>query len=339
MKKAAVIGNPIKHSRSPLIHNYWLKKHNIEGSYETIKADDENDFENVVDRLVEKGYSGFNITVPFKSKAFDLCDNISVIDNIGNGEEPVEGLIGPKSINIIKIIDGKLIGFSSDFYGFNLAVNHKLKYSPFYESKGFFKKTPVYKNVTILGAGGAARAIAYGLTLKTAPDTKGATSSLWHINTLEVANRSENKAKDLVEEISEIYIPSEYETVRTKFVDKKLSTECINSDCDILINCSSIGMEGQMNDFDLDLSSCKKKLIVMDIVYTPRQTKLLTKANSLGLETVGGLGMLVFQAIPAFKAFYGVNPDPGVIASPEERDIFNKQIDEIFNILDKDLAG
>ena len=338
MIKAAVIGNPIKHSRSPLIHNYWLRKNKIEGSYETIEAEDEKDFENVVDRLVETGYSGFNITVPFKGKALELCDSISIIDNIGNGERPVENLIGPKSINIIKIIDGKLVGFSSDFHGFNLAVNHKLKYSPFYEFKGFFKKTPNYKNVTIIGAGGAARAIAYGLTLKTVPDIKGATSSLWHINTLEVINRSENKAKDLVEEISETYIPSEHETVRTKFVNKKLATNCINSDCDILINCSSIGMEGQTKNFDLDLSSCKKKLIVMDIVYSPRKTKLLENANSLGLETVGGLGMLVFQAIPAFKAFYGVNPDPGVLANPSERNIFDNQIEEIFNLLDKDLT-
>ena len=74
MMKAAVIGNPIKHSRSPLIHNHWLKKLGIDGSYEAIHAENETDFIRTVKQLKENGYSGFNITIPFKKIASEIVD-------------------------------------------------------------------------------------------------------------------------------------------------------------------------------------------------------------------------------------------------------------------------
>ena len=74
MMKAAVIGNPIKHSRSPLIHNHWLKKLGIDGSYEAIHAENETDFIRTVKQLKENGYSGFNITIPFKKIASEIDD-------------------------------------------------------------------------------------------------------------------------------------------------------------------------------------------------------------------------------------------------------------------------
>ena len=74
MKKAAVIGNPIQHSKSPFIHNFWLKKFNIEGSYEAIRAENNGDFEKIVLKLIEDGYMGFNVTIPFKGLAHEMCD-------------------------------------------------------------------------------------------------------------------------------------------------------------------------------------------------------------------------------------------------------------------------
>ena len=74
MIKAAVIGNPIKHSRSPLIHNHWLKKCNIKGVYEPIYAENEKEFINLVKHLVSEGYSGFNVTIPFKKIANEIVD-------------------------------------------------------------------------------------------------------------------------------------------------------------------------------------------------------------------------------------------------------------------------
>ena len=74
MIKAAVIGNPIEHSRSPLIHNYWLDKIGIDGSYEAMLAENERDFVRLVKKLKEDGYSGFNITIPFKKIASEIVD-------------------------------------------------------------------------------------------------------------------------------------------------------------------------------------------------------------------------------------------------------------------------
>ena len=112
MKKSAVIGNPIKHSRSPLIHNYWLEKYKIDGKYEAIQAYDEVDFENIVDRLIEEEYAGFNVTVPFKEKAYKMVhelvnDRTSICNtNIG-------------SVNTVKIQNRKLHGYTITAFPFS----------------------------------------------------------------------------------------------------------------------------------------------------------------------------------------------------------------------------
>ena len=112
MMKAAVIGNPIKHSRSPLIHNHWLKKLGIDGSYEAIHAENEKDFIRTVKQLKENGYSGFNITIPFKKIASEIVDETINNDlSLYNKEAP--------AINTIKIENNKLVGYNTDYYGFS----------------------------------------------------------------------------------------------------------------------------------------------------------------------------------------------------------------------------
>lgn len=137
--KAAVIGHPIGHSKSPLIHNYWIEQYGLRGSYEAIDIAPV-DFADGLRALIDKGYTGFNLTIPHKTLALELCDEV---------EENAK-ILG--AVNTIKISDGKIIGCNTDGFGFweNIVAN----VSDFDVQSG---------PAVILGAGGAARAVLHSL--------------------------------------------------------------------------------------------------------------------------------------------------------------------------------
>ncbi len=137
--KAGVIGHPIHHSKSPLIHNYWIKQHGLNGSYEAIDIAPD-DLKDGVGRLIDEGYAGFNVTIPHKESIMDLCDEVD-----GNAE-----LCG--AVNTVVIKDGKLIGSNTDSFGF--LTNIKAAYPDFDFSEG---------PAVVIGAGGASRAVVSGL--------------------------------------------------------------------------------------------------------------------------------------------------------------------------------
>ena len=138
--KAGVIGDPISHSLSPAIHNFFLKKYNINGSYEAILIKKENLQESVF-KLVNQGFAGFNVTIPHKEEIFKICDFKSKTASL------------TKAVNtVIVTSDKKLFGHNSDCEGFlnNLKEN-------------FLDFSLENKNCFVIGAGGAARAIIYSL--------------------------------------------------------------------------------------------------------------------------------------------------------------------------------
>jgi shikimate dehydrogenase len=137
-KKACVVGWPIEHSRSPLIHGYWLKKYDIEGSY-TKEAVKPEDLETFLKSLAANGYAGCNVTVPHKEAAFAIADI----------KDPSAVAVG--AANTLWLEGGKLYAANTDTYGF---VTHLGTAAP-----NWFKKD---RPVSILGAGGAARGIIYG---------------------------------------------------------------------------------------------------------------------------------------------------------------------------------
>lgn len=137
--KAAVIGHPIKHSKSPIIHGHWIEKYGLNGSYEKIDIAPEN-LKQGVQNLVDKGYAGFNVTVPHKQAIMALCDAL----------DETAQTIG--AVNTVKIVDNKLYGYNTDAYGF--IENIKQAVPEFNFTKG---------SAVVLGAGGAARATVYGL--------------------------------------------------------------------------------------------------------------------------------------------------------------------------------
>jgi len=157
-KKYFVIGNPIDHSLSPKLHNFWIKKNNIDAIYEKKKLD-EDDLKNFISEIKEEKISGINVTVPFKKSAIPFLDELSAEAN------------ETQSVNTIYLNNGKTIGHNTDIAGFELAI----KYSKYNISN---------KKIFILGAGGVVPSIIFSLNKMKA-------------SKIIVSNRTKEKAEDL----------------------------------------------------------------------------------------------------------------------------------------------
>ncbi|PCI55417.1 MAG: shikimate dehydrogenase [Alphaproteobacteria bacterium] len=158
--KTAVIGHPISHSKSPLIHRYWLEKHGLSGSYNAIDVPVDNLKQGVAD-IIKDGFSGFNVTIPHKISIMDICDEI---DDLATA-------IG--AVNTVTIKNGKLYGTNTDGFGFVENIKRSAADFDFKEGKA-----------VVLGAGGAANAVIYALLQEGVPE-------------IFIANRTKEKAQKL----------------------------------------------------------------------------------------------------------------------------------------------
>lgn len=158
--KTAVIGHPISHSKSPLIHSYWLEKHGLNGSYEAIDVPVDNLKQGVAD-IIKNGISGFNVTIPHKISIMAICDEV---DDLATA-------IG--AVNTVTIKNGKLYGTNTDGFGF--VENIKRSAADFDFKKG---------KAVVLGAGGAANAVIYALLQEGVPE-------------IFITNRTKEKAQKL----------------------------------------------------------------------------------------------------------------------------------------------
>lgn len=261
-KIAAVIGDPIAQSLSPYLHNYWLQKYNIDGIYISLKVSKE-ELPQFIKTLPDVGFSGCNITIPHKEAALKLCNFISKsAKQIG-------------AVNTIFIDEkGKIFGDNSDHFGFiqNIKSEH-----PNFDFKN--------KKVLLLGAGGAARAIVFGLLQE-------------NVGEIIIANRSLEKAKKIADDFSSNLI----KTISWEEKESHLSN------CDLLINSTSLGMVGK-DELIINLNNLKKSALVCDIVYKPLMTKLLLAAKSQGNPIVTGIGMLIYQGTLGFTKWFGIMPE------------------------------
>ncbi|MFP4313078.1 MAG: shikimate dehydrogenase [Alphaproteobacteria bacterium] len=259
--KTGVIGHPISHSKSPIIHKYWMSVHSREGSYETIDITPEN-LKEGVQRLIDEGYAGLNVTVPHKRAIMDLCHEIDdLAQKVG-------------AVNMVSIRNGLLYGSNTDVFGF--AENLKKASQDF----GF---SWVCENgpAIVLGAGGAARAVIHGLIKENAPE-------------IIIANRTPETARELV-----AIDPAIIRVIPWEERSKHLSQ------ANLLVNTTSVGMNDE-GDLDMDFSEANEDLLVHDIVYTPLYTKLLKEAREHDLRVLTGIGMLLYQAQPAFEEWHDV---------------------------------
>ncbi len=251
-KLYCLIGHPISKSLSPEIHNYSFDKNNINAKYLALDVSKEG-LKQAVEGIRHLGISGCNVTIPHKVDIMQYLDEL---------DEEAK-LLG--AVNTVKNENGKLIGYNTDARGFINVL----------KDKGIEIKN---KSIVILGAGGAARAIAIMLAKE-------------GIKEITIFNRTLEKAKVIIDEIKDKF--PEVKGVYKTLEDNDLSLK----DTEILINCTSVGMYPNSDDMPIDPSLLSKDCIVCDIVYKPLETKLLKSAKDLGQTTIGGLNMLIYQGI------------------------------------------
>ena len=258
LRRACIMGHPVAQSRSPMLHGYWLKILRVEGAYERADVAPE-DFPAFFRDLPGHGFVGGNITKPHKEAAFRLVDR----------REGAADAIG--AVNTVWFENGALVGGNTDYIGY---LAHADDRAPGWDAGGGL--------AVVLGAGGAARAIVYGLR------ERGLDVAL--------VNRTRARADDLARDFAP--------RVRVHGVDE---LPRLLGDAVLLTNATALGALGQP-PLDIDLSPLKADAVIYDINYVPLESELLKAAAKRGLRTVDGLGMLLHQAVPAFAKWFGVVP-------------------------------
>ena len=252
---AGVFGHPVTHSRSPRLHGFWLERYGIDGAYIPLGVAP-GGFAAAVRALVDLGFRGANVTIPHKLAAFEICDAVA----------PFARRAG--AVNTLIFRDGRIEGSNTDGFGFLESIREAA--SGWRADAG---------PAVLLGAGGAARAIAAALLDAGAPRVT-------------LVNRTAAKAEALARDLGgPIHVAD-----RPPLEGAAL-----------LVNTTSLGMQGQPG-LEVDLVPLPASAVVADIVYVPLETRLLAAARARGLIAVDGLGMLLHQARPGFEAWFGVAP-------------------------------
>ncbi len=272
---AGVMGWPVGHSLSPRLHGFWLDHHGIDGAYLPLAVTPER-FETALRGLADMGFGGVNVTVPHKRAALALCDEVA----------PLAARIG--AVNTLVFEDGRLKGSNTDAFGFleNLRQGASAGDPPSWDPTAW---DPTAGPALILGAGGAARAVAVALLDAGVPE-------------LRLANRTAARAEALAQELGAEEPGGQVTAVPWERRGAALG------DLAVLVNTTSLGMAGQP-PLELDLDPLPTGALVTDIVYAPLETDLLARARARGNPVVDGLGMLLHQARPGFEAWFGVAPE------------------------------
>ncbi len=256
-----IIGFPIEHSLSPVLHNYWIRQNKILGEYKAYRVEKKG-IQNFINSSINSNFLGFNITLPHKQNIIPFLDYIS---------DEAKAL---KAVNTVLIKNGKTKGYNTDTYGFIENLNSN--FPDWKKRKG---------EVVIYGAGGAARAVAWSL-LKN------------NFSKINIVNRTKSKALKLIADMKNIFPKASL----SFFSDYNIAIR----GAVLLVNTTSLGMKGQP-PLKLKLNLLDTKAIVYDLVYNPIETNLLKEAKKLNFYALDGLGMLLYQAVPAFRMWYGVD--------------------------------
>lgn len=253
MEYFGVIGYPIGHSLSPVMHNAAFNHLDMDAVYHSFEVKSDR-LEEAIRGASALGFTGLNVTIPFKESVLDYVEVKGVARKIG-------------AVNTIDL--KKMEGYNTDAYGAVKAL----------EEAGIELTD---KAILIVGAGGAARAIAFGLAEKDAR--------------IIITNRTEKKGLELTEKVRE---------TGDCFFQPFDRLEGLN--IDIIVNTTPLGMKG----FDQKIpvpESIVKNVVVFDTVYNPRNTPLITLARDRGCQVVYGIDMLVHQGAEAFKIWTSREP-------------------------------
>jgi shikimate dehydrogenase len=258
----AVIGDPVSHSRSPELHNAWIRDAGLDAAYVALNAQGTKPIDSLK-ALAALGFHGANVTLPHKEAALAAADTVS----------PVARRIGAANTLIVQP-DRTLQADNTDAAGF---INALREARP--------EWTADSARVVLLGAGGAARAIAAGLAEAGVAE-------------LRIVNRTKAKAEALAHFM-------EGKSGSTWTWDE--SNTALDG-ATLVINATSRGLKG-IDPLEIDFSSTDPTAIVVDAVYAPLETAFLKSAAAQGRATVDGLGMLIHQAALSFRHWFGVTPD------------------------------
>jgi shikimate dehydrogenase len=278
---AEVIGDPIGHSKSPLIHNFWLAKLGIAEKYWyrawPVKPEGLADY--IAERRADPLWLGCNVTIPHKQAI------MSLLDDPKSELERAARRIGAAN-TVLRQSDG-LPGVNTDYSGF---------FEPLTQLGFGFAAG---QRALILGCGGAARAILARLDDARAASVQPGLDTA--TGAIAVAARDRVKAQALLRELT----PGQHHVV-VDLAQMALPAAADAPRYDLVVNASPLGMTGQP-PLNFDLSHVAPGGIVYDIVYSPLETPLLAAARARGLVAVDGLTMLIGQAAVAFRLFFGAD--------------------------------
>ncbi len=257
-----LIGDPVEHTMSPVMHNAAYKKLGLDYIYIPFRVAPEQ-LAPAVDGLRALNVSGFNVTIPHKVSIIPMLD----------GLDPLAEKIG--AVNTVVNNEGELRGYNTDAEGFLLALLEKGV-----ELGG--------KNIVVLGAGGAARAVTYKLAERE--------------TSLTILNR--RLELDWAEDIAELIKEDFGKAVRVLELCEDNLAETLER-ADILVNATSVGMSPAGNESPVPARLLKDSLVVFDVVYNPVVTRLLGEAKTAGAQTISGVDMLACQGALAFEKWTG----------------------------------
>jgi len=258
-KVCGIIGEPIEHTLSPTMHNAAFEKLNLDFVYVPFKVK-MGMLREAIRGVRSLGIIGLNVTMPYKSAVMRHLDEVDLVAR----------RVG--AVNTILNDEGSLIGYNTDGVGALNALKEN-------------GVTLNGKNLLLLGAGGAGKAIAF--------------HTAQEVEKFIILNRTPQKAKKLAEALRR-------EFGKKKIIGNILSIKNMKEelkDADILINATSIGMHPNINQSLVPPNLIKPDLCVMDIVYNPPETKLLKDAKAAGAKTVSGIEMLIHQGTASFEVW------------------------------------
>ncbi|MHC4196734.1 MAG: shikimate dehydrogenase [Planctomycetota bacterium] len=259
-----LIGNPVAHSMGPVLHNTCFQAEDINAVYLPFRVEDISSFINGFKAL---NVSGYSVTIPHKQAIMGLLDEL----------DPLATSVG--AVNTVVNRGGRLKGYNTDSTAATKVIEEGLA------EDGMTLKG---KKVTIVGAGGAARAVAFGLKQKKAEIT--------------IVNRTEARAEALAGDLG---------------CGHRGLSELGEFATDILVNCTSVGMHPDINDMPVPADVLRPGMWVFDAIYNPPETRLLREAAARGCRTLDGVKMFVLQAAQQFEIWTGrpapVQPMEGII--------------------------
>jgi shikimate dehydrogenase len=275
-----VIGDPVLHSKSPVLHGAMLSALGLDAAYDA-RVVRRGELPDYLRWARDHGVAGFNATMPHKEDLLPLLDGI----------DPAARLTG--AVNTVCLREGAWVGFNTDGAGALSALGEVLGFDP------------AGSTVTLLGAGGAAKAVALALAQAGA-------------ERVQVCNRTLERAVELCARHPRL--------TPAPFDPDTLERLCRGAD--LLVNCTSLGMEGCPRQFEgfSFLDALPPHGAVFDLIYHPAETELLAQARRRGLRAMNGLPMLVWQAVLALEHFLNRPLDRGAMAAAASAALEHKQL-------------